>query len=586
MKKITLMFTLFAVSLGYSQSLPFNFSDPIQLMVGQEGTSASIINDAGDDVMEVIGGTTDWDHVSINFAENVDLSDDTNNTMTFRIKPTTDLGTRNHLLKFEGGVGGAAATELGFTSTGTAWQDITIDMPAGAGNYPSMFIFTDAGGGTSTGTYLIDDIACSCGNIAPPPAPEAFLPIDFSDAFELFSGEGSVPSLTVDAGDDVMQVIGGAGTWDNVQIIFAQNVDLSDDANNTISFRINPINGTGSNSHLLKFEQGTTGDTELPFTTTGTGWQTINLDFPAGLGNYAKMIFFTDAGSGGQDTYLVDDFAGATNVVPSVAPGPATTPTTPAANVFNIYSDTGGYTGGFDFGGGCFGTLGGEPDLDTGADVNLAWEFDFGFAGFGCTNSSTADVSSIGGSPIAFVSFQYYTDNANDFFIDLISGPTGSQVESFYYIGTNIAGGAPTGDEAIVTGSWQHVVIDISEFTSQTFNPTELFQFKFDVFSVQGPSTVYIDNIMLSSVVPNLGTDTFEITEFKVFPNPTNSDWNLTSNSIINTVRVYDILGKQVITLAPNSSETVIDASSLKTGMYFAKIESANGSKTVKLIRE
>jgi hypothetical protein len=52
------------------------------------------------------------------------------------------------------------------------------------------------------------------------------------------------------------------------------------------------------------------------------------------------------------------------------------------------------------------------------------------------------------------------------------------------------------------------------------------------------------------------------------------------------TVAVYDILGKQVITLSPNSTETLIDASSLRSGMYFAKIEGANGSKTVKLIKE
>ena len=595
MKKITLLIILFSVSFGYSQSLPFNFSDPIQLMAGQEGTTSSIIDDGGDDVMEVIGGTADWDHVSINFAENVDLSDDGNNTITFRIKPINDTGTGSHLLKFEAGVDGPVSAELAFSTTGTAWQNISVDFGTGLGNFNKMIIFTDAGGGTASDTYLIDDIAGGT-NIAPPPPPQAILPIDFSDAYELFATGGSTPSLTTDpdnASDDVMQIIGGGGDWDNVSINFAQNVDLSDSANNTITFRMKATTDLGVRNHLLKFEGGSGGSAtaEVAFSTAaGTDWQNFALDFdasaPGGPGNYAKLFIFTDAGSGATGTYLIDDIAGGTNIEPLVPPAAPFDPDTPDANVYSIYSDTGGYTNGFDYGGGCFGALGGEPDLDTGAGTNLAWEFDFGAQGFGCTNSATVDVSMIGTSPIAFVSFQYYTDNANDFFIDLISGPGGSTVESFYYIGTNIAGGAPTEDIAIVQGSWQHVIIPISEFTSQTFDPTELFQFKFDVFSVQGPMTVYIDNVLLSSVSPTLGLKNVEITQLKVFPNPSESIWNVkTNNQILNSIQVFDILGKQVLTLNPNATNAVIDATNLSNGLYFAKVKTDEGSSTLKLIK-
>ena len=574
MKKITLMFTLMTISLGYSQSLPFDFSDPAQLMTGQEGTTASIIDDAGNDVMEVIGGTADWDHVSITFAENVDLSDDANNTMTFRIKPTTDLGTRNHLLKFEGGVGGAAATELAFTSTGTAWQDITLDMPAGAGNYPTMIIFTDAGGGAATGTYLIDDVACTCSNIAPPPPPEAFLPIDFSDAYELFSGEGAVTSLTTDpddAGDDVMQVTSGGGDWDNAQIVFAQNVNLSDDANNTISFRINPLNGTGSNNHLLKFEQGTTGDAEVAFNTTGTGWQNISLDFPAGLGNYAKMILFTDAGSTGQDTYLVDDFAGATNVVPVEDPEAAPIPSVPNGETYSIYNDTNGYTTVFPVAY-SFGTLGGEPDLDPGTGENKALKFNFSFSGWGQGEGGPDDVSAYN-----YVNFMYWAaPGVPGFQFNMISN-NGGVTEHTYEIGTQ---------EAVVTGQWTQVSIPMSYFTNIGFASTHFFQWKCDAFMqvVTDPGTVFFDNLILTQ--NPLSVNEFDTAQFIAYPNPTNDNWNISSSISINTVAVYDILGKKVMSLTPHANEIVIDASSLKTGMYFAKIVGDNGSKTVKLIRQ
>jgi len=103
----------------------------------------------------------------------------------------------------------------------------------------------------------------------------------------------------------------------------------------------------------------------------------------------------------------------------------------------------------------------------------------------------------------------------------------------------------------------------------------------FDLASVA--STVTLDNISLT--VTSLGVDEFASASFKTFPNPTNSDWNISANSTISSVRVYDVLGKQVVALEPNANETKIDASELNLGVYFARIESVNGSKTIKLIK-
>jgi len=45
------------------------------------------------------------------------------------------------------------------------------------------------------------------------------------------------------------------------------------------------------------------------------------------------------------------------------------------------------------------------------------------------------------------------------------------------------------------------------------------------------------------------------------------------------------LLGKQVLSVTPNAIEAKIDASILKSGMYFAKITTDNGSSTLKLIK-
>ena len=57
-----------------------------------------------------------------------------------------------------------------------------------------------------------------------------------------------------DATNDVMQIVVGSGPFDNASIELSQLVNLEDNSNNTISFRMRPLNGTGSNAHQFKVE--------------------------------------------------------------------------------------------------------------------------------------------------------------------------------------------------------------------------------------------------------------------------------------------------------------------------------------------
>lgn len=171
MKKITLILSLMIASLGYSQTFPLDYSDPLDLMIGYDGCVATIVQDAGAPVMQVVGGGQLYDNGQLVLSQNLNLADDANNTITFRVKPTTGTGNGSHLLKFENGIGGAAQCELAFTTTGLAWQTITLNFGAGLGNYSKMVLFTDFNN-TLTGTYLFDDFAGGT-NIAPPPPPAA-----------------------------------------------------------------------------------------------------------------------------------------------------------------------------------------------------------------------------------------------------------------------------------------------------------------------------------------------------------------------------------------------------------------------------
>ena len=84
-----------------------------------------------------------------------------------------------------------------------------------------------------------------------------------------------------------------------------------------------------------------------------------------------------------------------------------------------------------------------------------------------------------------------------------------------------------------------------------------------------------------------LTTNNFVASVFKVSPNPSATNWNFTSknNSLIKSIQIIDVLGKVVSTTNATSNEVNVDASNLKSGIYFAKITSETASETVKLVR-
>ena len=79
-----------------------------------------------------------------------------------------------------------------------------------------------------------------------------------------------------------------------------------------------------------------------------------------------------------------------------------------------------------------------------------------------------------------------------------------------------------------------------------------------------------------------LATTSFQSLGFSVSPNPTNSAWSFNaSKDAIANIQIVDLLGKVVV----NTTSTTVDASALTTGIYFAKVNTANATATVKVIK-
>jgi Secretion system C-terminal sorting domain len=396
------------------------------------------------------------------------------------------------------------------------------------------------------------------------------LPLDFTDPLDAMTGyAGSVCSVVLDAGNPAGQIVGGTEFYDTAQLVLAQNLNLADNANNTITFRFKAAAATGVRNHLLKFEGGVGGPatTELPFTSSGTGaWETITLNFGSGLGNYSLVVLFTDFATNGTGTYLIDDIAGGTNIAP---PPPLATPSTAApvptfnsADVISMYGET--YPNTYQY---SFGSVAGEPDLDPTAAINLALKYDFAVAGYGAGYTQT-DISSMG-----YVHFDYWTPNATNFGLYLISaGPTAEKIYNL------------PAQEAIVQNTWRSVTIPLSFFTTGAapINPLTWFQFKFDV-SAASPGTVYIDNVYFSKTA--LGVNDFEISKINMYPNPAKNELNIDSASDIENVSIFNLLGQEVISKSINNKSVSLNISDLQSGVYIVKTSIENKTSTSKFIK-
>ncbi|PWA07417.1 T9SS type A sorting domain-containing protein [Flavobacterium psychrotolerans] len=83
-----------------------------------------------------------------------------------------------------------------------------------------------------------------------------------------------------------------------------------------------------------------------------------------------------------------------------------------------------------------------------------------------------------------------------------------------------------------------------------------------------------------------LSTKEFGFSNFKAYPNPTQNNWNFTSaNERIESIKIVDVLGKNVMTVSPKTNTANVDASNLTSGMYFAQIATAKAIETIKLIK-
>tara|TARA_R110000850_G_C9996309_1_gene468299 strand:+ start:26128 stop:27039 length:912 start_codon:yes stop_codon:yes gene_type:complete len=102
-------------------------------------------------------------------------------------------------------------------------------------------------------------------------------------------------------------------------------------------------------------------------------------------------------------------------------------------------------------------------------------------------------------------------------------------------------------------------------------------------YSIDANNNYYIDDFVFAEGV--LSTNDLAGTSFQVYPNPVIDQLNIQSKDAVNTVSIYNVLGKLVHQSSPNSISPSIDMGTYKTGIYFVEVTIGDSTKTVKVIK-
>ena len=129
---------------------------------------------------------------------------------------------------------------------------------------------------------------------------------------------------------------------------------------------------------------------------------------------------------------------------------------------------------------------------------------------------------------------------------------------------------------AVVSGSWVSIDVPITIGPwSNNITRNDIAQF----LITSNLSVVYVDNIYFYKGLP-LGVSDFVKSSIKMYPNPANEVVNLSSDTLIENITIYNTLGQIVSKQTSAANEVAVNVSALSKGVYI--ITAQVGSELVR----
>lgn len=584
MKHIYSLLILISFYSGFSQSLPINFEGDISTSDFSDFNGGTAIvttnpNPSGINMSTSVGriirdGDAIWAGSKILLTDNLDFSVLTKITM--KVYTTAPIGT---IVKFKLEGSGSAADVDAATTVSGAWETLEWVFAGTENNFNEvifMFDYGNVGDGSANSTFYFDDVEQVSGPTAPVPTS---LPIDFesgvvSTDFLNYSGATasiiSNPHVDVDnPSATVCQIVRDGGNYSAGSKIFLKNsIDLSTMWH--ISMKVYTTAPIGTR---IKLElENSNGRTNLDKLTTVSGaWETISWNFDGQANDYNRIQMMFDFGNIGDgtstSTFLFDDVQQISGpAIPD--PLPATVPIDFENSV--VTSDFVNFFGAET-------TVIPNPQIDTNNPSATVGQF-LRSGGAGYMRSKLAltdyikDMSTIG-----TISMKVYTD-----------APVGTILKFKLESSPPNQFGKEQDALTTVSGEWATYTWDLSNADNPIYDILTLMLGYNGSNDASANAIFLFDDIeVISNVLSNGVDQSLNIVHVNAFPNPAKDVVTIRSkNKSIKNITLYNILGKEIIKLQPNSLSAIIDISDFAKGVYIAKISTSSGIGNLKLVKE
>ena len=84
----------------------------------------------------------------------------------------------------------------------------------------------------------------------------------------------------------------------------------------------------------------------------------------------------------------------------------------------------------------------------------------------------------------------------------------------------------------------------------------------------------------------NLGLEEVKLEGLKLYPNPTKGFLEIEATNTINEIKVYNLIGQELLTKKGAASRLNLDLSTFNSGFYFLKIDTDKGTGVYKIVKE
>jgi hypothetical protein len=109
--------------------------------------------------------------------------------------------------------------------------------------------------------------------------------------------------------------------------------------------------------------------------------------------------------------------------------------------------------------------------------------------------------------------------------------------------------------------------INVGHYNQNNFSEGSFYM------NLSGNATLDVENESLSASI-------------KIFPNPFENDIHIQSDTIIDYIGIYNLLGQEIMFINPQNNLWVWEVSNLKTGTYLVKIQAQSQWKTYHIIKK